>query len=54
MYQHIYNEEHELDKLLQSSIVETYAAFMNYCIEALEFYTHGSCRESHTPLTFPY
>ena len=53
MYRHIYNENHELDHLLQTSIVETYAAFMNYCIEALEFYTHGSCRKSHSLFAFP-
>ncbi|RGP67978.1 hypothetical protein FSPOR_5639 [Fusarium sporotrichioides] len=46
MYRHIYNEDHELDQLVQSHIVDTYTSFMDYCIEALEFYTQGGCRTS--------
>ncbi|KAF5229969.1 hypothetical protein FAUST_10061 [Fusarium austroamericanum] len=51
MYRHIYNDNHELDQLVQSHIVETYTSFMDYCIEALEFYTHGRCHRFFQTLT---
>ncbi|KAF4462795.1 hypothetical protein FALBO_10392 [Fusarium albosuccineum] len=42
MYQHIYNDNHELDRLLQSQIVDAYESFMDYCVAALDFYTQRS------------
>jgi hypothetical protein len=51
MYRHIYNEDHELDQLVQSHIVDTYTSFMDYCIEALEFYTQGGCHRFLQTLT---
>lgn len=39
MYRRIYDENHELDRQLQSSIVDAYASFVDFCLAALEFYT---------------
>ncbi|RYP03960.1 hypothetical protein DL765_010351 [Monosporascus sp. GIB2] len=44
MYQHIYNENDELDQLLQSKIVDAYHSFIAFCIAALDFYTCGGFR----------
>ncbi|KAF5562050.1 hypothetical protein FNAPI_3385 [Fusarium napiforme] len=51
MYQHIYNDEHELDHLLQSAVVDAYASFMDYCVAATEFYTQGSLYRVFQSLT---
>ncbi|RYP63895.1 hypothetical protein DL771_009070 [Monosporascus sp. 5C6A] len=56
MHQHIYNENDELDQLLQSKIVDAYDSFIGFCIAALDFYTCGGFRRmiralrSHTNL----
>ncbi|RYP33461.1 hypothetical protein DL767_004739 [Monosporascus sp. MG133] len=44
MYQHIYNENDELDQLLQSKIVDAYDSFIGFCIAASDFYTCGGVR----------
>ncbi|RYP48746.1 hypothetical protein DL768_005403 [Monosporascus sp. mg162] len=44
MYQHIYNENDELDQLLQSKIVDAYDSFISFCIAALNFYACGGFR----------
>ncbi|KAK3329967.1 hypothetical protein B0H66DRAFT_635071 [Apodospora peruviana] len=44
MYQHIYNDDHELDQQLQSKIVDAYNSFIDFCIVASHFYTGGSFR----------
>ncbi|RYP63753.1 hypothetical protein DL769_006880 [Monosporascus sp. CRB-8-3] len=44
MYQHIYNENDELDQLLQSKIVDVYDSFIGFCIAALDFYICGGFR----------
>ncbi|RSL52150.1 hypothetical protein CEP54_011057 [Fusarium duplospermum] len=51
MYRHIYNEEHELDQLLQSKIVDAYDGFINFCMAALEFYTAPRYRRMLWALT---
>lgn len=38
MYQHIYNESHELDMRLQARIVSAYQGFIEFCMEALKYY----------------
>ncbi|RYO75236.1 hypothetical protein DL762_010104 [Monosporascus cannonballus] len=44
IYQHIYNENDELDQLLQSKIVDAYDSFIGFCIAALDFYACGGFR----------
>ncbi|RSL74137.1 hypothetical protein CEP53_000477 [Fusarium sp. AF-6] len=51
MYRHIYNEEHELDQLLQSKIVDAYDGFISFCMAALEFYTAPRYRRMLWALT---
>ncbi|KAL9105306.1 MAG: hypothetical protein Q9227_009501 [Pyrenula ochraceoflavens] len=38
MYQHIYNDNHELDILLQERIVSTYCSFVDFSIAATKYY----------------
>lgn len=38
LYQHIYNESHELDMRLQAQIVSAYQGFVEFCIEASKYY----------------
>ncbi|KAI1387951.1 uncharacterized protein F4822DRAFT_444459 [Hypoxylon trugodes] len=44
LYRHIYNADHELDHQLQSKIVHTYVSFVDFCIEAIQYYSQGSIR----------
>ncbi|KAK6506458.1 hypothetical protein TWF506_011366 [Arthrobotrys conoides] len=44
VYMHIYNDNHELDQLLQSKIVETYDSFVRFCIAATKYYSMGGLR----------
>ncbi|KAL3303785.1 hypothetical protein RB213_001158 [Colletotrichum asianum] len=44
VYQRIYADDHELDRELQTKIVEAYNSFISFCIEAFEFYTRGGLR----------
>jgi hypothetical protein len=45
LYQHIYNDDHELDRQLQSKIVEAYESFIGFCIASTYYYTMGSLSE---------
>ena len=44
LYQHIYNENKELDIALQSRIVLAYQDFMDFCIMATKYYKSGGPR----------
>ncbi|KAI8306399.1 hypothetical protein K4K59_011500 [Colletotrichum sp. SAR11_240] len=44
VYQRIYADDHELDRELQTKIVEAYNSFISFCMEAFEFYTRGGLR----------
>ncbi|KAF6802116.1 hypothetical protein CSOJ01_11809 [Colletotrichum sojae] len=44
VYQHIYADDHELDRELQTKIVEAYDSFIGFCMKAFEFYTRGGFR----------
>ncbi|KAH6697477.1 hypothetical protein F5X68DRAFT_226847 [Plectosphaerella plurivora] len=44
VYQHIYNDDHELDNNLQSKILDAYDSFLGFCMAAFDFYTRGSLR----------
>ena len=52
LYQHIYNEDHELDMRLQDQILSAYESFIEFCIEASKYYKGGGPRKcfSHEPL----
>lgn len=41
MYQHIYNDNHGLDKRLQARIVSAYQDFIEFCIAATKYYKRG-------------
>lgn len=45
VYQRIYADDHELDRELQTKIVEAYNNFVGFCMEAFEFYTRGGLRK---------
>lgn len=45
LYQHIYNENHELDIRLQSEIVAAYQHFIDFCIKATRYYTSSGIRK---------
>ena len=53
LYQHIYNENHELDMRLQAQTVAAYEGFIKFCIEASKYYKGGGPRKyfSHEPLS---
>ena len=53
LYQHIYNDNHELDMRLQARIVSTYQGFIGFCIEASKYYKRGGPRKyrSHAPVS---
>ena len=38
LYQHIYNQDDELDIALQGHIVSAYLGFMSFCIKATKYY----------------
>ena len=38
MYQHIYNDDHEIDAMLQGRIVLAYQALISFCIAAIKYY----------------
>lgn len=44
LYQHIYNDNHELDMRLQARIVSAYHGFIGFCIEASKYYKGGGPR----------
>ncbi|KAL7789034.1 hypothetical protein V8C37DRAFT_387015 [Trichoderma ceciliae] len=44
VYQHIYNDDDELDQQLQSKIVQAYENFMSFCMEATKYYSKGGIR----------
>lgn len=44
MYQHIYNENDELDTRLQVRIVSAYQGFIDFCIMATKYYKGGGSR----------
>ena len=48
LYQHIYNENNELDVALQSRIVSVYQGFMEFCIVATKYYKSGGPSKYHT------
>lgn len=39
VYQHIFNDNHVLDRQIQSQIVAAYDSFIGFCITATEYYT---------------
>ena len=45
MYQHIYNENHELDMRLQARIVSAYQGFIEFCIGASKYYKGSGPRK---------
>ena len=47
MYHHIYNENHELDKQLQTRIVSAYQGFIEFCIEASKYYKGSGPRKCY-------
>ncbi|KAJ5817754.1 hypothetical protein N7447_007762 [Penicillium robsamsonii] len=44
LYRHIYSEDHDLDRALQSKIVEAYDRFISFCIEATKYYMKRGIR----------
>lgn len=48
LYQHIYDENHELDILLQGKIVSAYQGFIDFCIAATKYYKGGGSRKYFT------
>ena len=56
LYQHIYNDSHELDMRLQARIVSAYQGFIEFCIEASKYYKGGAPRKycSHEPISKQY
>ena len=52
LYQHIYNDDDELDIRLQSEIVAAYQRFMEFCIKATRYYTSSGIRKTPSPLPF--
>jgi len=52
MYQHIYNDNHELDIMLQGRIVLAYQAFVKFCIAAIKYYKGSGIRKFSTKRTF--
>lgn len=48
LYQHIYNDDHELDMRLQDRIVSAYQGFIEFCIAATKYYKSGGRRKYHT------
>ena len=48
LYQHIYNENHELDISLQAKIVSAYQNFIGFCIVATKYYKNGGPSKCYT------
>jgi len=53
LYQHIYNDNHELDMRLQAQIVSAYQGFIEFCIAATKYYKSGGPRKyrTHEPIS---
>jgi hypothetical protein len=45
VYQYIYDEDHPLDRQMQTKIVKTYDTFISFCINATDFYIGGAVRK---------
>lgn len=45
VYQHIFNDNHALDRQIQFHIVAAYDSFMRFCIAATKYYTQKSPSE---------
>ena len=45
IYKHIYNDNHELDNMLQNQIVSTYHSFIEFCIAATKYYKSNRLRK---------
>lgn len=56
LYQHIYNEKHELDTRIQAQIVLAYQGFIEFCMDASTYYKSGGPRKhfSHEPVSQQY
>jgi len=39
VYRHIYNDDHPLDRQLQSKVVQAYDSFIGFCIVATKYYS---------------
>ncbi|KFA54444.1 hypothetical protein S40293_11529 [Stachybotrys chartarum IBT 40293] len=52
MYEHIYNDNHELDRQLQSKVVDCYEGFIDLCIAAVNFYSTRSLRRLFQAMSF--
>jgi len=50
LYQHIYNDDHELDITLQAKIVSAYESFIEFSIAATKYYKIGG--PSKSSMTF--
>lgn len=48
LFQNIYNDDDDLDIVLQSRIVSAYQTFMDFCIRATKYYKGGGPRTYHT------
>jgi hypothetical protein len=47
LYQHIYNDDHELDIRLQAKIVSAYESFIEFSIATTKYYKTGGPSKSH-------
>ncbi|EXJ70040.1 uncharacterized protein A1O5_07113 [Cladophialophora psammophila CBS 110553] len=53
LYRHIYNDNHELDIKLQGRIVAAYEIFIEFCIEATQYYKRSGFRRWFRALGSP-
>ncbi|KAH0840518.1 hypothetical protein FOPE_05769 [Fonsecaea pedrosoi] len=53
LYKHIYNDNHELDIMLQGRIVSAYEIFIEFCIQATQYYKRKGLRRWLTALGSP-
>ncbi|KIW29327.1 hypothetical protein, variant [Cladophialophora immunda] len=53
LYKHIYNDNHELDTKLQGRIVSAYEIFIEFCIEATQYYKRKGLRRWLSALGSP-
>ena len=44
VYQHIYNDNHELDQQFQTKIVMAYESFVGFCMAAVRYYSKGGLK----------
>lgn len=45
MYKDVYRADNELERMIQSKIVDAYESFIHFCIQATYFYTQTAWRK---------